>query len=319
MLACSPAPRWIAVGVADRRLLQFDARLRPTGELPLTSSPVALESTGDGASILVGEASEESGTVEWLRRANGAPVLQAAEAGPVRAMALDREGRRLFVLTAGERASLVTRRAGSLRGERFMSICPDPVSLVFTSDGDRAYVTCRPGAVVELDPRLGIAVRTVFVGADSGRACGAGRGALSHNGTLLFVPCARTGQVLYLDRVTLAPWDSVSVGPGATVLSVTPGAVAVTLLSDSDRVALVSLRSKTSVATLTAPNPVDVALSADGSVAYVAASGRNGAAGVLLAIDTRTGTERGRATLPPGARAVYVWPGRREARMYWGR
>lgn len=318
LVACSPAPRWIAVAAGDQRILFFDGRLRVTGSARLPLEPLALESTGDGASVLVGgTTSAQSGMVAWLRRSDGVLVVEQPTTGPVRALSLDRDGREALALTGGANGSLSIRSADRLSEDRSLPICAEPVALAFTREGDRAYVTCRPGAVAEVDPKLEIVVQTTFVAADSGRACGAGRGVLSSNGTLLYVPCAATGRVLYLDRVTLRPWDSVSVGAGVSALAVTPGAIAVALLPDSGSVALVDLRRKRRVATIaTSPNPVDVTLGADGRTAFVLAAGSAGD-GALLQIDTQTGAITARTAVPAGGRAVYVWPGGREVRMHW--
>lgn len=307
------------MATGGRGLTLFDGRALHLTAWSFAAQPTALESTGDGAGILVGaEAGAESGAVGWIRRADGAELVQRPLGGPVRRVALDREGRRVFALVAGARGGLAVLRADGLTEERVIPVCPEPVSLSFTREGDRAYVICRPGTVAEVDARLLILVRTGAVAGDSGALCGAGRGALSANGTLLFVPCARTGQLLYVDRATLRPWDSVSVGVGAAVTAVTPGAVAVTVVPDSDRVALVDLRSKALLARIsTPPNPVDVALNATGRVAFVVTAGRAGTWGTLLAVDTQTGAELKRAGLGPGARAVYAWPGQRSPRMYW--
>jgi len=307
------------VATGGRGLALFDGQALHVTAWSLAAQPTTLQSTGDGAGILIGaEAGAQSGAIGWLRRADGAELVQRQLGGPVRALSLDREGRRVFVLIAGDRGGLTVLRADRLTEERVIPICPEPVSLSFTREGDRAYVICRPGTAAEVDARLLIVVRRRELGGDSGQACGAGRAALSANGTLLFVPCARTGQLLYVDRATFKPWDSVSVGVGAAATAVTSGAVAVTVLPDSDRVVLVNLRSKALVARVATPsNPVDVALSAGGGVAFVVTAGRGGAWGTLLQIDTRTGAELRRAGLGPGARAVYVWPGQRDPRMSW--
>jgi hypothetical protein len=154
-------------------------------------------------------------------------------------------------------------------------------------------------------------VRRAMLGADSGRACGAGRGDLSANGTLLLIPCAVSGKLIYLDRATLNGWDSVPVGVGAAAVAVTPHAVAVILFPDSNRVLLVNLRDRRVIASVTARRPADVALSADGRVAVVAADGE------VIAMATGTGAVTGRAQGPRGSSLVRVWPGRREPRMHW--
>jgi DNA-binding beta-propeller fold protein YncE len=99
-------------------------------------------------------------------------------------------------------------------------------------------------------------------------------------------------------------------------VAVTPGAVAVILLPDSNRVLVADVRGKVPVALVPAANPVGVALSADGELAFVAAAGRGGS-GELVKIATQDGTVLRRATIAGGRSAVYVWPGRRDSRMHW--
>ena len=295
----------------------FDDHLQSTGAWHLDTPADAIASTGDGLGILIGSATGAgAGSVSWVRRTDGATLLRRQLTRSVNGLWLDREGRRVFALGAGPAGSLGFLVADSLTEIQAIPVCSEPVSLVFAPDRDRLYLTCRPGTVVEVDARLQIVVRSAWIGADSGRACGAGPSDLSANGTLLYVPCAGTGRLLYLDRATLAPWDSMPVGAGAAAVAVTPRAFAVILLPDSDRVLLVNLRSKTVVAAAAAPNPVDVALSADGSLAFVAAAGRGGD-GELLKIATQTGRVLGRATVRAGGRVVHVWPGRGDSRMYW--
>jgi hypothetical protein len=317
MAGCSPAPRWIAVA-AGRELALFDGALRSTGAWQVDAPATALESTGDGLGILIGSgAGAGAGRVSWVRRTDGATLHGHELGGPIGGLWVDREGRRVFALVGGAVGGLRILGADRLTETRTIPVCSEPVSLVLAPDGDRAYVTCRPGAVVEVDAQLQMVVRSAWLGADSGRACGAGRGDLSANGTLLYIPCAGTGRLLYLDRATLTPWDSMPIGAGAAVTAVTPHAVAVILLPDSDRVLLVNLRSKTLVAAVATPNPVDVALSADSRIAFVVGAGRGGAEGELLKVATQTGGVLGRAAVPAGGRAVHVWPGRREPRVYW--
>jgi DNA-binding beta-propeller fold protein YncE len=299
-------------------VLFFDRRLRATGSTRLPLEPLALASTGDGAAILAGGSTgAQSGVVAWLRRSDRRVVVERSTGGPVPVVSLDREGNEALVLTAGTNARLSFLSANRLLQTRSLPVCSQPVALSLTREGDRAYVTCRPGSVAEADPRLEMLVQVAPLGADSGRACGAGRGALSANETLLYVPCAASGQILYLDRVTLRPWDSLFVARGVGTLAVTPDAVAAALLPDSNRLALVDLRRKRRLGSVSlAPNPVDVALSADGSLAFVLAAGAGGD-GALWELDPHAGTVLARVAIPGGGRAVEVWPGRREPRMRW--
>jgi hypothetical protein len=320
LTACSPAPHWIAVASPGQHaVLVLDGRLRLRQTFTLAGAPATLESTGDGSGILVGTAiGADTGALVWLRRADGATILLRLVPGEVGAVRLDRGGGRLFLLTRGPHSGLAILGADQLDERRSIPICPEPESLALTREEDRAYVICQPGTVAEVDPKLGLLLRLEPIGADSGQACLAGRGALSADGTLLLVPCARSGHLLYLDRVTLRPWDSLAVAPGVSVVATTPEGVGVVLLPDSDRVVLLSLARKERIATIPTPdNPVDLCLSASGRFAYVVAAGRDGQPGALLELDTRTGRITNRVALSSGARAVYLWPGPRLSRMYW--
>jgi hypothetical protein len=319
--SCTPNPRWIAVALSrDHAIALFDSALRPTERLTVPGEPTALESTGDGMSLLVGGAQDDgSGGLTWIGRADGARVLHVALPGPVRDVRLHNDGNTLFVLAAGYPGGVSVRGTTALSQQRWIGVCDVPQSLAFTREGDQGYVICAPGTIAEVDPTLEYLVRQVFVGADSGRVCGAGRSALSPNNTFLYVPCALTGRLLYVDRVTLEPWDSTEVGPGIAAVAAAAGAVAVVLQPDSDRVVLVDLARHARRATVATPaDPSAVALSADGRRAFVACAGRAGSPGALLELDVRTGTLLARATLPPGADAVYAWPGPHKSRMPWG-
>jgi hypothetical protein len=321
LAACTPAPRWVAVArPQDHAILLFDGALHQTGRLDVPGAPTALESTGDGMSLLVGAAQADgSGRLTWLGRADGARVLEVGLPGPVRDLRLHNDGNTLFVLTAGHPGGVSVLATTALDQQRWIPVCEAPQSLAFTREGDQGYVTCTPGSAAEVDPTLEYLVQQAFVAADSGRACGAGHSALSPNNTFLYIPCARTGRLLYVDRVTLKPWDSTEVGVGISAVAAAPGAIAVVLQADSDRAVVVDLARRARRATIaTPPDPVAVALSADGRRAYVTCAGRAGGAGALLELDVRGGSILARAPLAPGAGAVYAWPGPHESRMHWG-
>lgn len=303
----------------DHSILLFDGALHPTGRLTVPGEPTALESTGDGMSLLVGAADgARLGRLAWLGRADGARVLDVALPGPVRDLRLHNDGNTLFVLTAGHPGGVSVRGTTALDQQRWIPVCEAPQSLAFTREGDQGYVTCAPGSVAEVDPTLEYLVQRAFVAADSGRACGAGHSALSPNNTFLYIPCARTGRLLYVDRVTLKPWDSTDVGVGISAVAAGPGAMAVVLQADSDRAVIVDLARRARRAIIaTPPDPVAVALSAGGARAYVTCAGRAGAAGALLELDVRRGAVVARAPLAPGASTVYAWPGQYNSRMHW--
>src|SRR3989304_5625514 len=113
LVSCSPEPRWIAVATGGRGLTLFDGQVLFTNAWFLAAQPPALESTGDGSAMLIGaEVGTHSGAIGWLRRADGAPLVQQRLGGPVRGLSLDREGRRGVVLEGGAAGGAPAPRAG---------------------------------------------------------------------------------------------------------------------------------------------------------------------------------------------------------------
>ncbi len=332
LAGCTPRPRLIAVAT-EHSVIFYDAALNPRDTVNLREItrgelvPRAMLFGGDGTSVILALDGGTAGTLVQVGRFEGTLLKQIALTGehPDQIVPFADGHRFLTLGRAAESAADSARGVASLVSLSFreatrvrLGLCDgDPVGAAVHSDGKKAFVVCDTDAVVELDAELGRVVRHSRLDPTNSNAgrCGAAGIALSPNETLLLVPCRLSGWLLYLDRVTLAPFDSVAIGPGGQRLLVSsrlPG----TLLISGDRQLLRVVLSAHRVDTLaTLPGPVRAfARSADARSVYGAlGDGTNG----LVRLDPTTGIAVAKATGPPGVGAIAVWPGVEAPVMTW--
>jgi hypothetical protein len=181
--------------------------------------------------------------------------------------------------------------------------------VVLSPSADRGYLLCREGTVVETDLHLHIVARSASL--PGGIGCDPAGGGLSRNGSALLVACAASGIVWYLDRATLAPFDSVPVPTGATRLVMAPGHRRGLLVVPGMGIVAVDFPARAARQVLSAPEITDVAVAADGRNAFAITPTH------VIAFDvTEAGTGRARP-LPQPAAVVAVWPGPSEPRVRW--
>lgn len=308
-LACAPAPRWVAVAV-PRGVLVFDGSLQPAGRLLLPAPPERLAFAADGASLFAGVSpAPGSAVLARFGRGQGAALMGGRAAfGGLRRLVLTPDGGTLL-LALGGKVGLGIASAGTLALERPLVGC-DATDLVLAAGGERVYVLCGEGRVEEVDPELRLRVKSVKLPAGPAH-CRPSAGALSANGTVLFVACAASGQLLYLDRVTLAPFDSVTIAPGAARVVMTPGGgLALLANPGAGALAVVDVRARVVRHIMPIPGAVDVAVAADGR-AFVVGDRR------LFEVDAEEGRVLRDRELEEAAAAVAVWPGLHDSRMRW--
>ena len=307
--ACVPSPRWIAVA-GDTAVTVFDRDLRPVGRFPIPAGPRAMLFAPDGASLFVA-VSPRPGSTLLIRVPRAGGVLEGRTLeGDARRLRLTPDGSVLLAALGGAAAGLAFTRAQTLAGETLALPC-DVRDVVLTASADRAYVVCGEGRVAEVDPILRLVVKTAELPAADAPCAPAGSG-LSANGTVLFVACAGSGWLLYLDRVTLDALDSVAVPRGATRFVIALGGRRALLTVPDDGSVVVAdlpgrrIRGRTPVA-----GASDIGVSADGRRAFVVT------ATALLELDAAEGRVLRSIPLPQGASRVSVWPGPDEPRMRW--
>lgn len=276
--------------------------------LRLPGAPLAACFAADGGSLYVALAIDSLETVvAQVPRAGGGGRFSAPLAGRATDLTVARDSRTLYLALSGTEGGISLVDPAALRHRRHLTVCVTARALVQTGDGERLYLLCGDDRIAEIDPRLEIVIRVQrFVA-----PCDAAHLALSRTDAVIFVPCRARGQVWYLDRRTLAPFDSLAVPTGVLGIAATPDRRRVLLtLPGEGRVLLADPTRQAIVAGVeTPPNPTNLAVA--GRVAYVLAEA------TVLALDWETGAVRGRAALPGGGAGLAAWPGPREPRLVW--
>lgn len=308
-LACAPPVRWVAVAnTTDRSIVILSGELAAADTLRLPGPPIAVRFAADGAGLYVALAIHPGETaVAQLPRTGGVVLPSAPVAGTAVDLAVARDSRSLYLAVSGPNGGVSMMDPAALIERRRLEVCDTARALVTTGDGERLYLLCGDDRIAEIDPELEIVIRVQRLAAP----CDAARLALSRTEGVIFVPCRARGQVWYLDRRTLAPFDSLTVPPGVHGIAATPNrrrvlltlpAEARVLVADPDRRAIVSSIE-------TPPNPTDLIVS--GGVAYVLAGA------TVLALDPETGVVGARAVLSGAGSGLAAWPGAREPRPVW--
>ncbi len=311
LAACAPGARWVAVaGGPGSQLLVFSANLDVAQAATVSFTPqdtlTALTFAGDGQSLYVAAVDGAGGVLVRVGRGGGAETRVSL---PVTRPQFVHLAPRATAILLGTVATGTPSGAGTLRIARprdlaiadSVGVCVGaPVGIAVHPDGDRAYIACEGDEVVEVDLRLRTAIRRATPAPASG--CQLRGPALSANGTVLYVSCAATGQLLLLDRVTLTPFDAMPVGRGIGA----PVVLRRRLLlprAEADELVIVDPRGRQVVARLAAPHPLVIA--GVGARAYVLTRAR---APELLTIDVDAAVIRNRTRLPFPATRLAVWP-----------
>lgn len=332
LAGCTPSPRLVAVAT-ERSVIIYDADLQPRDTLNLQQiidgelAPRGILFGGDGASIILVLDGARAGALAQIAWFDGTLVRQIplTDEHPDRIVPFADGYRYLTVGRAPESsadsvrgvASLVTLSVRTDTRVRLRVCAGHPIDAAVHSDGKRAYVVCQGDVVAELDTELDRLVRSTHFtdGTPGAEVCGAGDIALSANETLLLIPCRRSGRLLYLDRVTLAPLDSVAIGLESRHLVVAPRLASAWLISEQRKLLQVDLRLRLADTRATLPGPVLALVpSADGRWLFGAVG--NGAAGVVK-LDPVTGFALVVAAGTSGIGAIAVWPGVEAPVMSW--
>jgi len=205
---------------------------------------------------------------------------------------------------------------------RFEPCIGDPHGFAILQEIGRGYTRCNDPEelVVDLDLAQQRTVSTVTLdrgmGSEGVTRCGPGGIALSRTGGILLASCSQSGQLLYLDRLTLEVLDSLMIGTGASQIAVSPrGSQALVAIPDSNAVAIADLRNRSVSARIQLPDrPVDVVVSGDGKRGYVLTAGHPA---TVVSLDLRRNLIQGTAAVPAGSTSLSVWPGKRSPSMRW--
>jgi len=202
-----------------------------------------------------------------------------------------------------------------------IAVCDEPITGV-TAFGvrDRAYAVCGESTLVEIDRKLEIVVRSASllpVDSSDGASCGAGGVATSRSGSIVYVLCRQTGMLLYIDRLTLTPFDSVDVGASGHDMVLVPGGRrAVITRPSANELVVVDLHDREVESRVHLEAPWSAAVGADGHHAYVTTRATQGP-GLLLRVNLESSTVTGTTQALQGAFGITLWPSTASPRMRW--
>lgn len=334
--ACTTPSRRIAVTAGDDgTILLFDAGLARVDTLRLSEtfpdrSPVGAWLAPDGSTLYAAHRSATAGALVRARVADGA-ILDRVDffAGAPAVVHPLYDGRTVLAATEAPAAAGSQTLLHFLGTDLSAQSEPIPVcstgirGLATVRTTDRVYALCDGDVLVDLDRRLRTFVRSVPLGAGApftGTGCDARAVAVSSNGSIVFVLCARSGTIRYLDRVTLEGVDSLAVGVGGESWARSPdGQYAVILRPAEREIVVADLRRRVITGRPTleyAPRAVTVG--SDSRSAFVAA-GDGGTGGSIVEIDLASGAvvrEHASAARPV---ALSAWPGEESPVMRWKR
>jgi len=301
----------------------------------LTAATMRASFSSGGETVFFTEAKQNSGYVGLVRRYDG--VLLGRWQPPNNLVPQN------FALLDESRTLLVTLRqvhdqpgpgalsflsTGTLAEAGRLEVCEgNPDGIAVMRGLSRAYVRCvgDEASVVEIDLELQRTVKTVAIGTYgatdsvvSGNLCGSGGIALSRTGGVLLLPCNQSGQLMYLDRLTLELLDSVPVGPGMFDIAISPRRSVAALIAPKDTVLmLLNLTARSVIRRSHLPGfPTALSVDSKGQWLFVALQ-KEGAAGELVRLDMRTGKVEAAAPIPNGVTAVTLWPGRWNSVITW--
>ncbi len=294
----------------EQELLVYDGDLAAADTLPFLVPPGTLAFGADGASIAaLLELHPGEFAFVLVPRTGGFSFVSAPFADSLKQPTFSRDGRALYFLASGSRGGLSVVDLATLAELRRVEACADPIEFRLMRDGRRAFLLCAPGEIAEIDLELGILLRKQALDG----SCAARGILLSSNETALLVWCTAAGKLMILDRVTLAPLDSVAADPGeAMLIPMRGGRIAGLIYAAPPRLVLIDLGGRASTGNLALEDAVlAAAVSAGGRFLYLATGAR------LLRFDVeRRGIDRS-IGLPGRPAAIALWPASWEPKMRW--
>ena len=285
----------------------------------------AVEFGPGGASLYLGVSHSGGSAVSWINRSTGFSLAR---------LELPQDSLTLLRLLPDARSLAIT--TVSLEGagayESVLHIVPTDLSapgtriplcggavveLATYGVRDRMYALCRGDELAEIDRKLGVRVRSIQLSpAPGAQACGAADVHTSSNGSVVFVLCAGSGTLLYLDRVQLTPFDSLFVDIGAQQLARTPSGryAAITRPRDNELV-IVDLRQRHVTHRLPVDGVAHAAIGIDGRSVFVTAT--TAMESRLYRVTLATGEVQQHQLTVHDPLGVAVWPGPKSPKMRW--
>ncbi len=331
--ACTTPSRHVAVtSGSDGRVVIYDGDLLAADTIALSNLHPGRRMGAwlayDGTTLFAAQSTAPAGALVRGRIADGS-VLDRVDfyrGAPAIVYPLF-DGQTVLALTV-ERVGIAARSTLHFLGlDLSADATPVPVcdaralGLATARASERLYVLCDHDLVVELDRALRTLIRATqlpAIGRTARAPCGASDIGIASTGSIVFVLCGETGRLLYLDRVTLEPLDSLDVGHGGMALARAPGGQHVVVTRPAMReIVVADVRRRLVVGRISTEHiPLAVATGADSRVAFVA-SGIPRVPGTLLKIDLETATILTEVMTVEMPITLSVWPGEESPVMRW--
>ena len=301
-VGCAPDARWIAVtGDGTGRIVTVAADGTSDTLLVAADSatPNQVQFGRDGWSLFVLSAADPPSILR-TRRPDGRVLASFGLLDVAQLFVLDGKGRRAFV-ARGSILEIVQLADGTR--SRTLTVCSRrAAALVPFEATSRMFVICTDDVVAEIDTRLQTVLRTTPID-DPHAPCDPAGASMSDNGALLFVSCAASKQILYLDRVTLVTLTRLTLGePGGRL--VVSGGRGIALAAE--QLLLLDLRRRAVTAAVRLPAAGrDLAVTADGRLLILAADEREAR---LLVYDLTASTLVELVRFDSPMRSLTSWP-----------
>ncbi len=283
--ACNAPPRRVAVAGGDGSVVIYHADLTVADTLSLAGGQMVGGWLGsDGSTIYLAQQTANAGGLVRARRADGV-MLDRLDfyRGVPRLVQMLPGGRAVITLTDESAPDATTRSTLHFLGPDLATlaepvpVCDAPVQGAATEKTtDRLFVLCDDDRVSEIDRKLRRFVRALPVPGDSvGRRCDGTDIAVSSTGSVVFVLCGGSGELRYLDRLTLTWLASLDVGDGGTAMTRSPdGRYVLVLRPQASEVVVADVRRRVVLARIeTSGTPAAATVATDSRSAYLVTLG----------------------------------------------
>lgn len=327
--ACSAPPRRVAVAGEDGTVVIYHADLTVADTLTAVGGQVAGGWLGrDGSTLYLAQRTANAGSLVRARRADGV-MLDRLDfyRGVPRLVRMLPGGRAVIAVTDERAPDAATRSTLHFLGPDLATlaepvpVCDAPVLGAATEKTtDRLYVLCGGDHVSEIDRKLRRFVRAMPVPGDTtGRRCDATDIAVSSTGSIVFVLCTSSGELRYVDRLTLTWLASLDIGEGGTAMTRSPdGRYVLVIRPRVSEVVIADVRRRAVLARIeTTGTPAAATVATDSRSAYLVTHGIDTVGARVLRIDLRDLRVVAEASAPRAPRSVSVWPDADSPVMRW--
>ena len=324
LTACAPPTQHVAVVYDSSGVLVLNSEFSPSDSLTVEPAErgrrIQQIAFSPGGGLIYVADSGHSSSVAAIRRYDGVTVDRhhLGTGLLVRALAALPDAKTLLVLVQSkgdlpDRVGISFHATNDLSVTTHLDICDGQADgITVMRNGDRAYARCSrpPSTLVEIDLQLRRVVRAAPDVLTN--ECGRGDIALSRTEGFLYVSCFSSGALIYIDRSTLEPEVTVSVGPGSNYIAVSHATPHVLVANETiGDVSLVDLASRRVEARAPLPNmPKALEVTGDGAWGLVATTSE-------LLVFSMTGLDLVAAVKQQIGASVASWPGVRSPTLIW--